>query len=169
MKTLLVLRHGKAEPGGTGGDRGRVLATRGRRDSLLMGRKLATLIGPLNGIVTSDASRAHETAEIAASGAGFSGHITVKRELYAADLYSILDVLRGLPENAGDADSVLLVGHNPGLEELCAELLTGSATLPSLGTAGLVHLELEIVRWRDLSHGCARLCGAYSPKDIDAD
>lgn len=166
MKKLLILRHGKAELEGAGGDRCRVLTSRGRRDSLLMGRRLANLVGPLSAIVTSDAARARETAEIAASSAGFSGRVSIERELYAADLNTHLHVLRDLPESA---DSILLVGHNPSLEQLCEELLAGGATLPFLVTAGLVHMELEIERWRDLHAGCARLCGFYSPKEIEAD
>lgn len=164
MKRLLILRHGKAEPEGVGGDRGRVLTPRGRQDAKRMGQKVGTLVGPLDRVLTSNANRARETAEIASASAGYSGQIDVESELYGADLYTLLDVLGKLPEATV---SLLVVGHNPGLEELCEDLLPGGTALPPLVTAGLVDMELDIERWRDLRSGCARLRGAYSPKDED--
>ena len=63
MKTLLILRHGKAENQALGGDRDRALTERGERDSAAMGRQIQALTGCPDAIITSDARRARQTTD----------------------------------------------------------------------------------------------------------
>jgi phosphohistidine phosphatase len=160
MKTLLILRHAKAEPDAAGGDKDRALNKRGRGDAEAIGRQVQALVGSPDAIVSSDARRARQTAELAASAAGFAGAVTLEPDIYDADPDVLLGVVGRLPD---EADSALLVGHNPGCE-LLAELLAGQdARISPLPTAGLVHLELDAAHWRDVGPGSARFRGRHTP------
>lgn len=95
-------------------------------------------------IMTSDAVRAHTTAQAVAAAAGYSREIVADPSLYLAKPEDLIDVLNSVTD---EADTVLIVGHNPGLEEL-VQLLTGE--YHGLGTATLVELDVPIDRWSDL-------------------
>ena len=160
MKTLLILRHAKAEAHDPMNDRNRALAKRGQNDAEAVGERIGALVGRPDVVVASDARRARQTAELAASVFGFTDAITFEPDIYEADPDTLLGVVRSLPDAAGCA---LLVGHNPGCE-LLAELLAGqdarSAPLP---TAGLVHLEIDVAHWQDVRPGSARFLGRHTP------
>src|SRR5881396_1474122 len=87
MKTLLILRHGKAEKhvSTVAGDKARTLTERGKRDAAAIGRLLRQIAPTIDRIVASDAKRAQQTAEIAAASAGFLGGITTDAAIYGAD------------------------------------------------------------------------------------
>ena len=111
-------------------------------------------------IVTSDAVRAEATARAVAGAAEYLGKITLSPELYHANPEAIIDVVRALPETAR---SVLIVGHNPGLQDLVEQLTGESVELP---TATLVHLELPVKRWRDVTRSPeATLIDVWRPRD----
>lgn len=160
MKTLLILRHAKAEASAPRGDKDRALNKRGRGDAEAIGRQVQALVGSPDAIVSSDARRARQTAELAASAAGFDEAITLEPDIYEADPDTLLGVVRRLPDEAGCA---LLVGHNPGCE-LLAELLAGQdARISPLPTAGLVHLQFDAAHWRDVGPGSASFRGRHTP------
>jgi phosphohistidine phosphatase len=163
MKTLLILRHGKAERDAPGGDKDRALAERGRRDAATMGRKIASLVQHLDSIVTSDARRAHQTASIAASSAGYSGEIVLETDIYGADTDDLLTIVRALPDSAA---TVLLVGHNPTFEELTNLLSIDGSPPADLPTCGLAHLEFDTKRWRNVAPGSGHLHAIYTPKAL---
>jgi phosphohistidine phosphatase len=145
MKTLLILRHAKSSWNGpVRDDHERPLNDRGVRDAPRVGAMLRDhgLIPDV--IVSSDAVRARLTAEAVVDAAGYSGQILLDRQLYLADPADILSVLRDVPENA---DIVMIVGHNPGLEDL-VELLTGEAH--DMPTAALARVVLPVDSWRGL-------------------
>lgn len=163
MKTLYVLRHGKAEPDSPHGDKERVLAPRGERDSRTMGERLRELAPAIDLFVSSDAVRARQTAEIAAVAAGFEGAVAIEPEIYAAPLDALLDVVRSLPDAA---DTVVIVGHNPGFEDLSTALAPDGTEPVRLPTAGVARLEFAAAeRWRDVREGKGRLAGVYTPKE----
>ena len=163
VRTLLLLRHGKAQPDAPNGDKERALIERGLRDSAAMGRKLLEIVGRLDNIVSSDARRAHQTALLAAASAGYTGSITLDEDIYDASLQTLLNVVQRLPDSAR---CVLLVGHNPGFEELCTALAGDDAPPSRLPTAGLAHIEFDVARWRDVRPGMGRLQGVYTPKSL---
>jgi phosphohistidine phosphatase len=162
MKTLLILRHGKAQPDAPHGDKARVLTGRGRRDSVTMGRRVASLVERLDSILTSDARRAQETATIAAGSAGYSGEITVEPDMYGASADELLEIVQAIPDRLA---CVLIVGHNPSFEELTDLLAGGDAEPADLPTCGLAHLEFDAARWGDVAAGGGRLRGIYTPKE----
>ncbi|MCA1667153.1 MAG: histidine phosphatase family protein, partial [Thermomicrobia bacterium] len=122
-KTLLVLRHAKSDRGDRSlRDHDRPLAPRGESDAPQMGVALAALDLIPDCLLTSTAVRARETARLVAAALEYGGEIVEEPALYAASVDTLLDALRDCDE----AVTVLLVGHNPGVEELIG-LLTGGA------------------------------------------
>jgi phosphohistidine phosphatase len=102
--------------------------------------------GPLPDVViSSDAVRARLTAEAVAETAHYAGEILLDPHLYMARPADILSLLTAVRKNP---DTVMIVGHNPGLEEL-VERLTGERQ--DLPTAALAQIGLPIDRWRDLT------------------
>ena len=153
MKTLLVLRHAKTQPDAPNGDHARELTERGHEDAATMAASIHQQIGVPDVIVASDARRAMQTAEIVADGVGFTTAFAVEPRIYAAGLSTLLDVVRGLPD---DADRVILIGHNPGFEELAGALATGDKEV-RLPTSAFAHLEFDAPGWSAIQPGSGRL------------
>lgn len=153
MKTLLILRHAKTQPDAPDGDHARQLTERGHRDAAAMAVYIRERIGTPDAIVTSDARRAMQTAEILAEGLGFAKGLTIEPRIYAAGLAALLDVVRPLP---ADADLVILVGHNPGFEELAGALASEDVEV-RLPTSAFAHLEFEASHWAAVQPGTGRL------------
>jgi phosphohistidine phosphatase len=161
MKTLVILRHGKAEESAAGGDKQRALKGRGRRDSEAMGVLIGELARP-DLVVSSDAVRARQTAEIASEAFGYEGQIKLEPAIYSAGLDNLLRLVQRLPDKA---DSVLLVGHNPTFEDVSVSLAAEGTPPVYLPTAAFAHLEFDVSHWRDVKPGRGRLVGVHSPKD----
>jgi phosphohistidine phosphatase len=162
MRTLLLLRHAKSSrKDSTLPDHDRPLNDRGRRDAPRMGRLLAEqgLVPDL--VVSSTARRARKTAEKVAEESGYIGAIDAVGALYLAAPETIARAIRVLP---GEPGRVLVVGHNPGLEELLEQVIGRYERLP---TAALVHLELEIDRWQDFNpQSGGQLVHLWRPKEL---
>lgn len=163
MKTLLILRHAKTQPDAPHGDRARKLKERGHRDAAAIGAYVRGQVGTPDAIVTSDAIRARQTAEIIAAELGFDQPLTIEPRIYAADVETLLDVVRQLP---GEADTVILVGHNPGFEELTASLSGHDEDEVRLPTAAVARLELDLPRWSDARPGIGILRGIVTPRSL---
>lgn len=144
MKTLLILRHGKAEDHSPKGDKERALTGRGERDAAAVGEQIGRTFGCPDLIVSSDAKRARQTAKIVAKATGYAAEIETRGAIYGADLNTLLSVIHELPEAAG---CVLLVGHNPGLEMLAGVLDAEALAPPPLPTAGLAPLQFAPTLW----------------------
>ena len=161
MKTLLIVRHAKAQPDAPDGDHARALTDRGRRDARTMGGYLSSLVDVPDAIVTSDARRALETAELVAAGCRFMSSLTVEPDIYGADAASLESIVRQFPDSAA---CVVIVGHNPGMQDLAA-LLTGlDDVVEHLPTAGIIRLEHDSDRWQDLTPGSCHARGTMSPR-----
>jgi phosphohistidine phosphatase len=163
MKTLLILRHGKAQPDMPNGDHARELTERGVRDSEMMGVHIASQIGMPDAILTSDAQRAEQTAELAGVAMGYTGKLTVVPAIYDAELRILQALVRSILDDVGMA---LIVGHNPGFEELAASLAGIDDDDVRLPTAGLAHLEFDVDRWDDVRPGAGRWLGIVTPKTL---
>ena len=111
-------------------------------------------------IISSDAVRARLTAAAVAETAQYAGEIRLEPRLYGASVDEILAVLvRG-----EECKTVMIVGHNPGLEEIVA-LMTGEPH--DFPTAALAQIALPIDRWRDLSDSTrGKLLGLWRPKEL---
>jgi phosphohistidine phosphatase len=162
MKTLLLMRHAKSSwEDERLLDHDRPLNKRGEKDAPRMGRLLAEENLLPEKMLSSSALRALSTAQIVAEHSGYSKKIDVREELYHAVPDAIFKLLRELD----DADGrVLVVGHNPGLEEFL-EVLTGEYDL--LPTASVALVELPIDHWRDLDSTVkGRLKNLWRPKEL---
>jgi phosphohistidine phosphatase len=123
-RTLILLRHAKSDWSTAAADIDRPLAERGRRQAPDAGRWLAANIDGIGLAVVSPASRARSTWEIVAAELDVPPRTLVDDRLYGASDDELLTVVRDLPD---DVESAVLVGHNPGLEDL-ATLLSGELT-----------------------------------------
>jgi len=163
MKTLLILRHGKSswdDPELR--DHDRPLKKRGKRDAPRMGKllKKEKLIPEL--IVTSTAERASRTADLVAEHCGYKGTIQRTENLYHGSPDDFVNVLS---EVANNPDRVLIVGHNPGFEELLQTLTGRSERLP---TAALARVSLPVGRWHELDRETkGTLENVWRPKELD--
>jgi phosphohistidine phosphatase len=163
MKNLLLLRHAKSSwKEADLEDYDRPLNKRGKRDAPRIGQLLRDERLVPDQIVSSSAKRARRTAEHVAQASGFRGETRLTNELYEAAPEQMLAVIKQTPQVH---ERLLLVGHNPGLEELL-ELLTGECR--PLTTAALAWIELEIDAWADLAPGAAsRLVSLWQPRELD--
>lgn len=162
MKTLLILRHAKSSWKASGlADHDRPLNKRGKRDAPRVGRLLRDENLAPHLILSSTAKRALDTAEAVAEASSYEGEVEARAEFYMAAPEAYLNTQRGLSD---DYECVMVIGHNPGLEEL-VETLTGEAE--PLPTAALVQVELPIQRWRDLSDDTeGKLVNVWRPKEL---
>ncbi|MGC9397566.1 MAG: SixA phosphatase family protein [Anaerolineae bacterium] len=165
FKTLLVLRHGKSSWKDLSlDDHDRPLKKRGRHDAARMGAFLGEreLIPDL--VLTSSAERARVTVQHFLEGGGFEAQIPVRvsRPLYHAKPKEIVAVLQGVEDTY---TCVMVVGHNPGLEDL-VELLVGA--WHRLPTAALAEIRLPISSWRDFGPKTrGELRHLWCPADLD--
>jgi phosphohistidine phosphatase len=161
MKTLLVLRHAKSNwDDSAARDHERPLNARGKRDAPRMGQfaRDEQLLPEL--IVSSDAVRARMTASAMADATG--GQLLLDPRLYHAGATDILAALRSVVQES--VATVMIVGHNPGLEELIAHLTGEREDLP---TCALARIALPIDRWSDLDSSTrGTLVGLWRPKDL---
>ena len=163
MKTLLLLRHAKSSRDEIAvADHDRPLNKRGRRDAPRMGRLLREegIVPDL--VLCSTAERARETARAVAEASGFSGETRLERTLYLAGPSRILATLQGLPP---EVKTAMVVGHNPGLEELLG-LLTGEEE--RFPTAALARIALPLKTWKDLDPRVrGKLMSLWRPKEVE--
>jgi phosphohistidine phosphatase len=146
MKTLILARHAKSSwkdidlP-----DRERPLNKRGEKDAPILGKNLReqNLIPQV--IYSSTALRCSQTAEIIAEKLNYHNEILYFDSLYLAEPHTYLELLRSLPD---EIESVLIVGHNPGLEGLVQIL---SQRIESLPTAAVAALSVPVRSWSILS------------------
>jgi phosphohistidine phosphatase len=167
-RTVILLRHGKSSwSDSTLADIDRPLAPRGERAS----RKLAKYIRrkrirPVL-VLCSPALRARETLEAVEASLGKHCVVEVVPQLYAASEQELLERLQALPE---PVSSVMLVGHNPGLQNLALGLASRGAFLPELEekfpTGALATLVVRSASWSALGRGDAELVDYVVPRQL---
>lgn len=169
-KTLAVQRHAKSSWATSGPDFERPLAERGLRDAAAAGRwYVAEDIG-FDLVLCSAAARARATLDVVAEQGVEAGRIVVDDRIYHSTSTTLLKLLNGLPE---DAARVLLVGHQPTLEDLVVRLSSAPGTrapeavdeLVANGfrTSAIALLTLDRP-WADVADGTARLDAVHVPR-----
>jgi phosphohistidine phosphatase len=146
MKTLLIMRHAKSSNKDADiTDHERPLNKRGKLAAPRMGRLLKEegLIPDI--ILCSSAKRARLTAEAVADQSGYEGQIKVSTDLYGTGPGAFIRALQSIPDGT---NRVLVVGHNPGMDELVEVLTRQVKTLP---TAAIVQIDLPIDYWKEIS------------------
>ncbi|WP_336921174.1 SixA phosphatase family protein [Aquipuribacter sp. SD81] len=169
-RRLLVVRHAKAGyPEGVT-DHDRPLTERGERDAAAVGRWMATERFVPDVVLVSDAVRAHRTWELAAPElGGAQPEVHVDRRLYNADADTVLELVR---THGGDAHTVAVVGHEPGLSTLARELADPETSDPQeiaglsdrFPTAGVVVLRTRAA-WVDTPLGGLVLARVVVPRN----
>lgn len=170
MKTLTLLRHAKSgwdDP--VARDFDRPLNAKGKRAAAMVGRHMRSLGLAFDHAIASPAVRVSETLEQIESGYGRTIAPDLDRRVYLASAATLLDVVHGFP---ADAESALLVGHNPGLEDLVLLLVADGAdplrdaVEDKYPTASVAELQFE-GDWADFAAGTARLTRFIRPRDLD--
>lgn len=167
LRRLVVLRHAKSARPESVADHDRPLAGRGRRDAPAAGRILAQADRLPDLALCSTAVRARQTWELASAQWGTPPSVHYDARLYAAGVPDLLEVVR---EVSADIETLLLVGHNPGLEELVLAL-AGDALDDTLDrvrakypTSAIAVLDWHGTTWRALAPGTALLTAMTVPR-----
>ncbi|CAD7337736.1 histidine phosphatase family protein [Sphingomonadales bacterium 56] len=172
MKRLTLLRHAKSDwDDPVERDFDRPLNRRGERAALLIGQYARSRKMQFDHLVASPAVRVVQTLDTFLEGYGQPLDPHWDRRIYLASVATLLDVLRDLPDTAS---SVILAGHNPGLEELILELVPDDGASPlrddvevKFPTASLAVLDLEIDAWADVAPNGGTLVSFTRPRDLD--
>jgi phosphohistidine phosphatase len=168
---LFLLRHAKSDRGDPSlADLDRPLAPRGLRSAEGMGRYLAGLGTPLDLVICSPAVRARETFGLVQSLLPQRLEIDVCDELYLADS---ADLLARLARTPSHQHQVLMVGHNPGFEDLISVVCEGGKDRAferlsqGFKTAALAEIDLSIDDWSRIAPGSGKLRRITLPRDFD--
>ena len=145
MKTLLLLRHAKSSwKDTTLEDHERPLNERGKKDAPVMGEYLKNKNLAPDLIISSTAKRAKDTSKLVAKYCRYNKDIQSSKSLYGTSIKDYLNTIGGI---AKEYDRVLLIGHNPVLEEVL-ETVTGEQI--RMKTCSLVHISLPIKFWKEV-------------------
>ncbi len=162
MKTLLLLRHAKSSWSNSElADQDRPLNHRGERDAPRMGKLMREkgLLPDL--ILCSSAVRARQTLELASEAYAYHSETDFRDDLYAFEPGAYLRAIQGIPPGK---NLVLIIGHNPAIQEMLAGLTGEYLSMP---TAALAEIDLAIEDWRQVSFGMgAKLKNFWVPKEL---
>jgi phosphohistidine phosphatase len=149
-RTLILFRHAKSDWSGDALDIERSLAARGRRQAPEAGRWLSTGVGTINLAVVSPANRARTTWDLASAELDVSPETRIDDRLYGASCTDLIGVVHELSD---DLHTVVLVGHNPGMEDLVS--LLARKRVP-MATSALALFDLS-GSWSSVGAGSAAL------------
>ena len=171
MKTLTLLRHAKSgwdDP--VARDFDRPLNAKGKRAAQAIGCHLRDVGLAFDHAIASPATRVVETLEEVARGYGGPLRPGFDRRVYLASAETLLDVIQDAPDRA---ESLLLAGHNPGLEELVLLLVPDGAgqereaVEDKFPTASLAEIRFDADSWADVRAGGGTLVRFVRPRDLD--
>jgi phosphohistidine phosphatase len=167
MKVLTLLRHAKSgwdDP--VLRDFDRPLNPRGRRAARTVAREMRRLGLGFDRVLASPALRVIETLEEVGQSVPLAPDYD--QRLYLASPETLLELVRGTDDGV---DRLLLVGHNPGLEELVLRLSGAGALREEVAakypTATLTELRFDVASWRQVREGGATLARFIRPRDLD--
>ena len=171
MKRLTLLRHAKSgwdDP--VSRDFDRPLNAKGKRAARTIGRHMREEGMAFDHVIASPATRVVETLDELWQGYGRSQSLALDKRVYLASADTLLDLLQEAPDAA---DSLLLSGHNPGMEELVLLLVPdGSsnereAVEEKFPTASVAEIRFDADRWQDVRPGTGTLTRFVRPRDLD--
>lgn len=173
MRRLILFRHAKSDWSlAATADHDRGLATRGRKAAGPMGAWLAGRGFRPDLVLCSTAKRAKATWDIAKGAFTPAPETRLLREAYEASAESLLDVIRAAPSQA---QTLMIVGHNPGLADL-VDLLAGSGDPEArrllsvkFPTAAIAVLDLPFDDWIETAPRAGRLDRFVTPKSLGLD
>ena len=171
MKRLLLLRHGKSDWSGGGvADFDRPLAPRGIKASARIGEFVRTNLSVPEYCLCSSAVRARQTWALVAETLGPDIPVKYLRSLYHGSPSRLLAAMQRAPD---DAETLLVIGHNPAMEHL-AEQLSGPGSKESAlarlrvkyPTAALCVIGFAVTSWASVRPGSGKLQRFVRPKDL---
>lgn len=173
LKTLTLLRHAKSGwDDRVARDFDRPLNARGIRAARTMGAEMQRRGLAFDRIVASPAVRVRDTLAGVEGGYGPLPEPAFETRLYLASADTLLDIVHATPD---DTDRLLLVGHNPGLEDLVFLLVPDEEddaerdkVEEKYPTAALAEIVFETDSWADAAAGTGRLVRFLRPRDVDA-
>lgn len=173
MKTLTLLRHAKSswdDP--VSRDFDRPLNGKGQRAALAVGRYLRSEGITFDHVVASPAMRIVETVEQIEAGYGSDLAPLWDKRIYLASAGSLLDVVHELP---AQAQTALLIGHNPGLEDLILTLIPDRAgdvlrdsVEEKFPTAAIAEMTFDVADWAAIRADGGTLVRFIRPRDLDS-
>lgn len=162
IKTLFLVRHAKAEPQDTKkSDQDRRLVDKGIRHAEKMSAMLATFRFPPELIYSSSAARAKETAEVFAKALKLENALQVEGELYSSSAQAYLQRIQKTDD---DTNAVMLVGHNPVLEDLLVMLTSRSPFHCKMPTCGIAIIHFHVTLWSEIRPATGILRSLFYPK-----
>ncbi len=173
MKRLLLWRHAKASSGDPRQeDADRELAPRGREAARAIAEARTDALTSVSLVLCSTAARTRQTFEALQPHFTREPALRFEPGLYLADPLSLLERVARVEE---DHDGVLLIGHNPGMEDLVRLLVSEGGEdeiaryRAGFKTGALAELAMRIDHWREAGAGCALLEAFTRPRDVLAD
>lgn len=170
-RTLLILRHAKASVASVGnGDIDRPLADRGHQQMAMMGPEIVAAGFVPARIICSTALRTRETLEDFVPALPTLAPVTLSRAVYEGGADDLLSLI---PEAAGDATSLMVIGHNPTMHELALGLAAhGEARAlkelrEKFPTAAFAAVAFDADEWTAIRPGEGRLLAFLTPKGLE--
>jgi phosphohistidine phosphatase len=163
MKTLYFIRHAKSSwDDAMLDDHDRPLNKRGKHDGPIMARRLLGIDVVPDGLLSSSAKRARQTAKY------FEDVLSIDNAIYLRELYhawpsTIEAQIRSIPE---EWDTVLVFGHNPGYTEL-ANQLKNDLYIGNMPTCGIVGASSDVKEWKDFTLASAKRIAYLYPKQTE--
>jgi len=166
MKTLYLWRHAKSDWGSIDlDDHDRALSTRGNTDAPRMAAVMKEQGYVPEKILCSTARRTHQTLNHLQNVIGTNIPVSLDQSLYLAPPQILLKAIR----SAKDIGSVMIIAHNPGLEDLATQLCSADGpTTPNFPTCGFAVFEFEIENWKEAAPGTGMLKDFLTPKTLAA-
>jgi phosphohistidine phosphatase len=161
MKTLLLLRHAKSSwKDSDARDFDRPLNQRGLKAAPAMGRLIRKRKLRPDLVLSSPAERARQTTQLVIEAAALKTELRYDERIYEASVARLFEIVSQIDD---EANVVMLVGHNPGCEELL-EVLTGEAH--KLPTAAFACIELNVEKWNKVRAEAGRLEWLVKPREL---
>ena len=160
-QTLYLLRHAKSSwKDSSLRDFDRPLKGRGRDAAKQIGKRLASEKPEPEVVICSPAARTRETAKIVLKHAKFKVDVSFDERIYEASLRDLLQVVADIPD---DKQTAMMIGHNPGFEELVAYLSGEHLRMP---TCAVAKIRLDVASWKDVRADEGTLEWFVTPKEL---
>ncbi len=160
MRTIVLVRHGKSSWDFNVTDRERPLKARGKNDAKLVVNQFRKQSKVPENIYSSPAKRALNTCEIFTKGFKLPGNsIIIEESLYDFGGESVISFIKNLPDSCSD---IMIFGHNHAFTSISN--IFGSIFIDNLPTSGLVKINFEVDRWKDIKSGQTELI--IIPKEL---
>jgi phosphohistidine phosphatase len=170
VKQIILMRHAKSSWDDPElADHERPLAPRGRKAAAAMGEYMTKAGFKPALVLCTSALRGRQTLELLGASVNEGNEVKIEPDIYHESSGELLARLRSLPSGV---DSVLLIGHNPVMQELVLALASENSLIDAIRqkfpTAALAVFEADIDEWNELSPGQARLVDFATPKQLPA-